>query len=90
MKKPTPPVSLHQVLTKYWELANLDPETTKGSITGQLKALDALCQELAIPAGDKGAMAPRTVNIFRPEWLREGRSTASSYDTGEAGEDHDG
>ena len=41
------PITLDQVLSKYWELANLRPEETKGSITGQLKALDSLCEELA-------------------------------------------
>ena len=37
-----------QILAKYWELANLTPEETKGNITGQLKALDALCEELRL------------------------------------------
>ncbi len=41
----------NQILNKYWDLADLDPEKTKGNILGQLKALDSLCEELA--AGDK-------------------------------------
>ena len=41
----------NQILNRYWDLADLDPEKTKGNILGQLKALDSLCEELA--AGDK-------------------------------------
>jgi hypothetical protein len=37
-----------QTLKRYWELANLDPETTKGDITTQLKALNSLCQKLGL------------------------------------------
>ena len=36
----------NQILNMYWELANLNPEQTKGNITGQLKALDSLCEQL--------------------------------------------
>ena len=35
MKNAALPISLNQVLTRYWDLANLDTETTKGTITGQ-------------------------------------------------------
>ena len=31
-----------QILTRLWELANLNPETTRGSITGQVKALSMI------------------------------------------------
>jgi hypothetical protein len=31
-----------QVLTRLWEIANLSPETTRGSITGQVKALSMI------------------------------------------------
>ena len=41
-------INREQILAKYWELANLTPETTKGNITGQLKALDSLCEELRL------------------------------------------
>jgi len=37
-----------QVLNRYWELGQTGPrKVTKGNITGQLKALDALREELA-------------------------------------------
>ncbi len=41
-------IDREQILAKYWELANLTPEETKGNVTGQLKALDALCKELRL------------------------------------------
>ena len=58
----------NQILNKYWELASLDAEQTKGSILGQLKALDSLCAELA--AGDKPP-ANRTIeaDIYRSAWM---------------------
>jgi hypothetical protein len=31
-----------QVLTRLWEIANLSPETTRGSLTGQVKALSMI------------------------------------------------
>ena len=37
----------NQILNRYWDLADLDPEKTKGNILGQLKALDSLCEQLA-------------------------------------------
>jgi hypothetical protein len=38
----------NQTLKRYWEIANLDPETTEGDITRQLKALNSLCQKLGL------------------------------------------
>jgi hypothetical protein len=65
------PVAREQILAKYWELANLNPEITKGTITGQLKALDSLWQELASEdAGeDDGAGLP-SQQVYRSAWLR--------------------
>lgn len=76
------PVSREQILGKYWELANLDPDTTKGTITGQLKALDSLCQELALEqaADDPNRPAQLSQQIYRSAWLLEppGVSPASA------------
>ena len=60
----------NQILNKYWDLADLDPEKTKGNILGQLKALDALREELA--AGDKPRQ-PRLPepDIYRAAWMPE-------------------
>jgi hypothetical protein len=67
------PVSREQILGKYWELANLDPDTTKGTIAGQLKALDSLCQELALEqaADDPNEPAQLSQQIYRSAWLLE-------------------
>lgn len=71
-KLPTPirGIGLDQVLRKYWELANLDPEITKGSITGQLKALDSLREVLVAPASQP-ARSTRPDGFYRPAWLPE-------------------
>jgi hypothetical protein len=60
----------NQILNKYWDLADLDPEKTKGNILGQLKALDSLCEELA--AGDKPRSPANRVHepdIYRAAWM---------------------
>jgi hypothetical protein len=59
-----------QILNKYWDLADIDPETTKGNILGQLKALDSLCEQLA--AGDKTTSAAAKIpepDIYRASWM---------------------
>ncbi len=61
-----------QILGKYWELANLDPEITKGSIAGQLKALDSLREELGLSAGESEEQ-PTSQNIYRSAWMRSER-----------------
>jgi hypothetical protein len=35
-------ISRDQILARLWEIANLSPETTRGSITGQVKALNMI------------------------------------------------
>jgi hypothetical protein len=58
-----------QILAKYWELANLTPEETKGNITGQLHALDTLCEELRL-APNKDAVKPLPAQeIYRSAWM---------------------
>jgi hypothetical protein len=60
----------NQILNKYWDLADLDPEKTKGNILGQLKALDSLCEELA--AGDKPRSPANRMSepdIYRAAWM---------------------
>jgi hypothetical protein len=54
-----------QILDRYWELANLDLNSTKGNVTGQLKALELLCEELRrAPAGSTAKP-----QIYRAEWM---------------------
>ncbi len=56
-----------QILARYWELANLEPERTKGNVTGQLKALDALCEELRLKPGE--TTRPASQEVYRSAWM---------------------
>jgi hypothetical protein len=60
----------NQILNKYWDLADLDPEKTKGNILGQLKALDSLCEQLAVSDKPRSP-ANRTPepDIYRAGWM---------------------
>jgi hypothetical protein len=67
--------SRDQVLTRLWELANLGPEITRGSITGQFKALVMIISiEGLIPdrraasARNKPAPPPVTAQIYEAAW----------------------
>ena len=70
-----------QVLDRLWELANMGPEITRGSITGQVKAMSMIVAiEGLIPDRRAGsaekspAPAPTKANIYQSEWLREQRA----------------
>jgi hypothetical protein len=54
-----------QILNRYWELANLTPEQTKGNVTGQLKALELLLEALAA----KPATTAKVVPFYRSAWM---------------------
>jgi hypothetical protein len=58
-------IDYDQILARYWELANLDLKSTKGTITGQLKALELLCEELR-RAPEGSTAKPR---IYQSEWM---------------------
>jgi hypothetical protein len=69
-----PSLKFHRndVLNKYWELAGLDPDQTKGNILGQLKALDTLCEETA--KGNKSKSPARQTpepDIYEAAWMPE-------------------
>ena len=73
--------SRDQVLTRLWELANLGPEITRGSITGQVKAVSMIIaieglipDRRAASARNKPAPPPVTADIYEAEWLRNQRS----------------
>jgi hypothetical protein len=71
-----------QILARLWELANLSSEATRGSITGQVKALTMIVAlEGLIPSGTKNAhrlfqtqnqpaAPPATAQIYVSEWRR--------------------
>ena len=67
-----------QVLARLWEIANLSPEMTRGSITGQVKALSMIVAiEGLIPDRRAGSTEKKPVppptrpEIYRAAWLRE-------------------
>jgi hypothetical protein len=67
-----------RILARLWELANLAPEMTRGSMSGQVKALSLIAAiEGLIPgrrpasAQNKPAPAPVTADIYPAAWLRK-------------------
>jgi hypothetical protein len=65
-----------QVLARLWEIANLSPEMTRGSITGQVKALSMIVaieglipDRRAVPAQNKTAPPPVNAQIYEAAWL---------------------
>ncbi len=60
-----------QVLNRYWELARLAPDVTKGNIAGQLKALDALREEQTAAPVKKPTKQLRLNAIYRSAWMAE-------------------
>jgi hypothetical protein len=58
-----------QILAKYWELANLDPQDTKGSITGQLNALEVLLNELRSTSAKESTKPLPAKQIYRSAWM---------------------
>ena len=67
-----------QVLARLWEIANLSPEMTRGSITGQVKALSMIVaieglipDRRAVPAQNQTAPPPVNAQIYKAAWLRE-------------------
>jgi hypothetical protein len=72
--------SRDQVLDRLWELANLSAEMTRGSITGQVKALSMISaieglipDRRAAAAQNKPAPPPVTPQIYAAAWLRKQR-----------------
>jgi hypothetical protein len=64
-------LSREQVLARLWEVANLSPEMTRGSITGQVKALAMIVaieglipDRRAVPAQNKTAPPPVNAQIY--------------------------
>jgi hypothetical protein len=64
-----------QVLARLWEIANLSPEMTRNSVTGQVKALSMIiAMQNFIP--DRRAVSsekkppPAPAQIYTAEWLR--------------------
>jgi hypothetical protein len=69
-------LSREQILARLWEVANLSPEMTRGSITGQVKALAMIVaieglipDRRAVPAQNKTAPPPVNSQIYQAAWL---------------------
>ena len=67
-----------RVLDRLWELAVMSPEITRGSITGQVKAIQMIVaiegmvpDRRAAASGKKSAPPLPPVDIYRSAWLRE-------------------
>src|ERR1700712_421804 len=79
-------VGRDQILARLWDLANLNPEATKGSMTGQIKALAMIIAiEGLIPDRRQPSVAappaPSPVppaKIETPEWLRRRQQSTAS------------
>jgi hypothetical protein len=75
-------VDREQVLNRLWEIANLSPEMTRGSVTGQVKALSMIvAMENFIPdrravASEKKSPPAPTAQIYTAAWLREQQAKA--------------
>jgi hypothetical protein len=68
-------IGRNDILARLWELANLNPATTKGSLTGQLKALELLWECLALKPVDHASLKP---NVYRAAWLTESPNSRPS------------
>jgi hypothetical protein len=76
-----------QVLARLWEIANLSPEMTRGSITGQVKALSMIVamqnfipdrinvDRLATSSEKKSAPAPGHPQIYAAAWRAPQQAT---------------
>jgi hypothetical protein len=72
-----------QVLARLWEIANLSPEMTRSSVTGQVKALamivaiEGLIPDRRAVSSDKKSAPPPTGQIYAAAWLRkqQGKTT---------------
>ena len=74
-----------QVLNRLWELANLSPDMTRNSITGQVKAISLIIamenfipDRRALSAEKKSAPEPVNAQIYEAEWLR--KQKAATHD----------
>src|ERR1700678_2254487 len=73
-----------QVLARLWEIANLSPEMTRSSVTGQVKALSMIIamQNLipdrrAVSSEKKSIPAPPRAQIYPAAWLRRQQATTN-------------
>jgi hypothetical protein len=68
-------IGRNEILARYWELASIDPGSTKDGMTGQLNALGLLWERLALDPVEEAPLKP---NIFRAPWLPESTNASAS------------
>ncbi len=85
-----------QILARLWELANLSPEATRGSMAGQIKALSMIVAIEGLipsgtmngrrlsPSGTQPAAPPINAQIYRAEWLRQQQHQPAGEEPGDA------
>ena len=79
-----------QVLARLWEIAKLSPEMTRGSITGQVKALSMIVaieslipdRRLSPPATQPTA-PPVEAQIYASQWRRQQQHQAAGEEPGD-------
>jgi hypothetical protein len=72
-----------QILDRLWELANLSSEATRGSITGQVKALSMIVAiEGLIPSGTTNGRRPSPSGM--QQWPSEQQRQPTGEDPGDA------
>ncbi len=84
-----------QILARLWELANLSPEATRGSMAGQIKALSMIVAIEGLipsgtmndrrlsPSGTQPAASPVKAQIYSAQWRRQ-QSKAAVEEPGDS------
>jgi hypothetical protein len=73
-----------RLLARLWEIADLEPEKTRGNMSSQVKALttiaaiEGLLPDRAASAQKKPAHPPVTADIYKAAWLRKQEENADS------------
>jgi len=73
-----------QILARLWELANLSPEATRGSMAGQIRALsmivaiEGLIPDRRLSPSATQSAVPPLPQIHASEWLREQQNEAEA------------
>jgi hypothetical protein len=85
-KEHHPPIlDRKQVLDRLWEIAHLSPEITRGSVTGQVKALSIIvAMENFIPNRHAATVAKTPApgpapEIYKAAWLRPQKTTTDDH-----------
>jgi hypothetical protein len=89
-------LSRDQILARLWEIANLDPERTRNSMSAQVKALSMVVaieglipDRRAVSAQNKPAPPPVHQQIDTTAWLREQQVKTTGLYSPDLGRDED-